>query len=270
MWAIGDVQGCFSELQTLVKQIDKIDPNSQLWFAGDLVNRGPESLKVLRFIKNLGQRATCVLGNHDIHLLALATGVRRASDTDTMAEVLDAADANDLLLWLRTRPLAHLQDGFLLVHAGLFPGWSIAQGLAHAQQVQSALAGPQWQETVRQLYGDQPATWHVDPVAMTSIQRLRFIVNAFTRMRYLTAEGDLDFSTKENKSTNLVPWFQDSRITRLETTVVYGHWSTQGLQLHRNTIGLDTGCVWGGSLTAVQLLSRRVLQVPGQIYQVPG
>ncbi len=266
MWAIGDVQGCYQELRTLVNLIDQQtlqSPNAALWFAGDLVNRGPESLNTLRYIKSLGSRAICVLGNHDLHMLALACGVRQASATDTMVEVLAAPDATELIDWLRHLPLAYYEatgdESFFLAHAGLYPQWSIAQALAHAKKIQTPLRSADWCKVVRNMYLNDST----DP-------QVRLTVNALTRMRYLTANGELDLKSKENAAqvaTGLTPWFQDARIEGLDTTVVYGHWSTMGLQLHRRSIGLDTGCVWGGSLTAVHLPTRRVLQVKGQTYQ---
>jgi bis(5'-nucleosyl)-tetraphosphatase (symmetrical) len=261
MWAIGDVQGCCDELKALVKKIDAIDPQSRLWFAGDLINRGPKSSETLRFIRSMGQRAICVLGNHDLHLLALATGVRKSASGDTMIEILSAPDAQDLIDWLRCQPLAHFADNFLLVHAGLFPSWTLNDALTHAQLVHQQLCSKHWQGAITQMYNKQ------------TTDQIRFAVNALTRMRYLNADGQLDLQVKEdiqNAPAGLSPWYQDARILRLPFTVVYGHWSTQGLQMHPTTIGLDTGCVWGGALSAVHLPSRRLLQVAGQAYQAPG
>jgi bis(5'-nucleosyl)-tetraphosphatase (symmetrical) len=277
MWAIGDVQGCFKELKTLVDLIDQTTPSAPLWFAGDLVNRGPESLATLRYIKALGPRAVCVLGNHDLHLLALAAGVRQAKPGDTMVEILAAPDATQLLDWLRCQPLAVLDKNYLLVHAGLFPAWSPRTALELAGAVERQLRGSKWQDTIRDMYGNQPTAWGMAGQALSATERLRFTVNALTRMRYLKKTSDtsieLDLSSKESAlqaPAGLTPWYLDARIQQSDTTVVYGHWSTQGLQLHPRSIGLDTGCVWGGSLSAVELTTRRFLQVKGRAYQAPG
>ncbi len=273
MWAIGDIQGCFKELKALVELIDQATPNAPLWFAGDLVNRGPESLATLRYIKALGPRATCVLGNHDLHLLALAAGVRQAKPGDTMAEILLAPDAQELLDWLRCQPLAVLKNKFFLVHAGLFPAWTPTQALELASTVEQQLRSPHWQNTVADMYGNQPTTWSVYGQSLTATERLRFTVNALTRMRYIKESDELDLTSKESAlqaPSGLQPWYLDARIQNGDTTVVYGHWSTQGLQLHPRSIGLDTGCVWGGALSALELPNRRLLQVKGRAYQAPG
>lgn len=259
IYAVGDVQGCLDSLDELFATIG--DPNARFWFAGDLVNRGPDSLGTLRRVRGLGERATVVLGNHDLHLLTVAAGARRAHRHDTIDEILAAPDRDELLDWLRTRPLAHLERGHLLVHAGVLPAWSGELARTLACEVERVLRADGWREFMRVLYGDQPDRW--DP-ALAGADRLRVIVNALTRLRYLAPDGAMALREKEGitrAAPGLLPWFDaPGRATR-ELTVVFGHWSTLGLMQRPDLIALDSGCVWGGSLSAVRLGDRAVFQV---------
>ena len=258
--AIGDLQGCNARLGALLHRADP-DNSRPLWFAGDLVNRGPHSLAALRRLRALGDRATVVLGNHDLHLLASATGVRKTHRSDTLDDIMLADDRPALLDWVRTRPLAHLADGHLLVHAGVFPQWTPEETMALAAEVQAVLSGPDWVDFLRVMYGNTPTRWHN---SLSGDDRLRTIVNGLTRMRFIDAEGGMDFAVKEGADAappGLTPWFDVPGRRTAEVTVIFGHWSTLGLLMRPNLLGLDTGCVWGGSLTAVSLHDREVFQV---------
>jgi bis(5'-nucleosyl)-tetraphosphatase (symmetrical) len=258
--AIGDLQGCHGRLQALLKHADP-GADRNLWFAGDLVNRGPHSLKALKRVIGLGERATVVLGNHDLHLLATATGARKPHRSDTLDEILSAPDREALMLWLRTRPMAHADRGHLMVHAGVFPQWSCEQTLALASEVETVLRGPHWADFLHVMYGNTPDRWSD---ALSGDDRLRCIVNALTRMRFVDAEGRMDFSLKEGADAapdGLMPWFDAPGRLTSDVTVIFGHWSTLGLVMRPNLIALDTGCVWGGALTAVRLQDREVFQV---------
>ena len=258
--AIGDLQGCNARLGALLHRADP-DNSRPLWFAGDLVNRGPHSLAALRRLRALGDRATVVLGNHDLHLLASATGVRKTHRSDTLDDIMLADDRPALLDWVRTRPLAHLADGHLLVHAGVFPQWTPEETVALAAEVQAVLSGPDWVDFLRVMYGNTPTRWHN---SLSGDDRLRTIVNGLTRMRFIDAEGGMDFAVKEGADAappGLTPWFDVPGRRTANVTVIFGHWSTLGLLMRPNLLGLDTGCVWGGSLTAVSLHDREVFQV---------
>jgi bis(5'-nucleosyl)-tetraphosphatase (symmetrical) len=258
--AIGDLQGCDDALASL---LDRADPAgaAPLWFTGDLVNRGPGSLQTLRKVRALGARATAVLGNHDLHLLATAHRVRRPGKGDTLDTILAAPDRDALLDWLRARPLAHLEDGHLLVHAGLFPQWTAERTVELAGEVSAVLRGPHWVDFLRTMYGNVPDRWDD---GLTGDDRLRAIVNALTRMRFVDTSGRMDFAVKEGAAAappGLVPWFDAPGRRTADVVVVCGHWSTLGLVLRPDLIALDTGCVWGGALTAVRLADRRTWQV---------
>ena len=254
-YAIGDVQGCFGALQALLAAIGFDRHRDTLWFTGDLVNRGPQSLEVLRFVRGLGERAVTVLGNHDLHLLAVAAGASRHKARDTLQDVLAAPDRNELLEWLRRRPLLHHDAalGWLLVHAGLLPQWDLTRALALAEEAQRLLAGTGAAEFFGHMYGDLPDHWREN---LQGVERVRVIINACTRLRYCDLEGNMDLRHKGPPGTqphDLVPWFAvPARRTR-SIRVVFGHWSTLGRFQGEGVIGLDTGCVWGGSLTAVRL-----------------
>jgi bis(5'-nucleosyl)-tetraphosphatase (symmetrical) len=272
VYVIGDLQGCHTPCMNLLQQIDAAHPGQtpQLWFAGDLVNRGPQSLATLRTIRALGKRARCVLGNHDLHLLAAANGIRALHRSDTLAEILAAPDCGELLDWLRRQPLALLENQHLLVHAGVLPQWRAEQTVQLAAEVEAELSGANWVGFLREMYGNHPARWKNK---LTGIDRLRVIVNGLTRLRFCDADGVMDFATKEGAGATppgLYPWFDVPGRKSVDTTVIFGHWSTLGLVLRENLISLDTGCVWGGKLTAVQLQDRSVIQVNCPQAQVPG
>lgn len=268
--AIGDLQGCGDALARLLSAAGFDPARERAWFCGDLVNRGPESLATLRQVRALGNAAVCVLGNHDLHLLAVAAGARQAHRSDTLHEVLAAPDRNDLIDWLRHRPLAHAEAGALLVHAGVLPQWSAARTMELAAEVEQALQGTRWQAFLRDMYGNEPASWDD---ALRGIARLRVVVNALTRMRFVLPDGTMEFATKEGAGAapaGHLPWFDVPNRRTSESTVVFGHWSTLGLLLRPNLIGLDTGCVWGGRLTGVWLHDRSVVQVDCPQHRRPG
>ncbi len=258
--AIGDVQGCLDSLLSVVASIDAQRPPGSpappLWLVGDLVNRGPKSLETLRWAIANEHRITMVLGNHDLHLLAVAAGIRPEHRTDTLREILAAPDAAELIDWVRRRPLAHLQDGHLLVHAGLMPGWSATRAIELAAEVQHALAGSRWIDFLRSMYGNEPARWDD---SLRGPDRLRVIVNALTRLRFCTPDSTMDFKVKagvDAAPTGYLPWFDVPGRASTDTTIVFGHWSHLGLVNRAKLIALDTGCVWGGALTAMRLGDR--------------
>ncbi|WP_019141916.1 symmetrical bis(5'-nucleosyl)-tetraphosphatase [Noviherbaspirillum massiliense] len=267
-FAIGDVQGCRDSLNELLHEIDKASPNAKLIFVGDLVNRGPHSLATLRQIRDLGGRARVVLGNHDLHLLAVAHGIRKPHRTDTLDDILQAPDRDELLDWLRRQPLAIFEQGYLLVHAGVVPQWTAQQTLELAQEVETALRGPDWVEFLRKMYGNTPARWEDN---LQGPDRLRCIVNALTRIRFCSDDGTMDMASKgaETELPGYMPWFDVPGRRTEDVTVVIGHWSTLGLVMRPDLIALDTGCLWGGKLSAVCLEDRRVMQVECPQYQQP-
>jgi bis(5'-nucleosyl)-tetraphosphatase (symmetrical) len=269
-FAIGDLQGCSAELHLLLAAIKIQEHDRPIWFAGDLVNRGPNSLNTIRLLMGLGSRVRVVLGNHDLHLLAMAADIRKPKSNDTAAEILDAPDAKEIIDWLRTQPLAIYQHDHLMVHAGLYPWWTVQQLLALTKEVESKLRGDDWKASLAQLYGNTPTCWSN---ALSGFDRFRFVINACTRMRLIDSLGNLEFESKESAlqlPDGYSAWFSHPNIEALKTTIVFGHWSTQGLLLNKNLIGLDTGCVWGGKLTAVDLANRQLTQVNCAQHQVPG
>lgn len=256
--AIGDVQGCFGCLQELLRGIDRDAPGARLWLCGDLVNRGPDSLATLRWAMANEHRALTVLGNHDLHLLAVAAGIRPQHRSDTLGAILRAPDGAALIDWLRRRPLAHLEGDTLLVHAGVLPQWSARRTVELAAEVQTVLSGPDWKDFLRVMYGNQPDRWD-DTLA--GGDRLRVIVNALTRLRFCAPDGCMEFESKEGAGgapAGFMPWFEVPGRASADTTVVFGHWSTLGYLDRPNLLGLDTGCVWGGRLTGVRLADRKV------------
>jgi bis(5'-nucleosyl)-tetraphosphatase (symmetrical) len=268
-YAIGDVQGCQSSLSDLLAQIDTGPVPARLVFVGDLVNRGPQSLATLRTVRALGERAKVVLGNHDLHLLAAANGIRKPAISDTLTEILEAPDRDAILEWLRQQPLARLDNGHLLVHAGVLAQWTAEQTLELAAEVESALRGPDWVNFLAHMYGNEPATWSD---SLRGMDRLRCIVNALTRIRYCKPDGSMDFSTKESDGPGaaaLLPWFEVPGRKTETVTVIFGHWSALGLVTRPNLIGLDTGCVWGRKLSAVRLEDRALFQVNCPQAQMP-
>ena len=271
IWIIGDLQGCLAPLEALLAHPDIAgNPESRLWFAGDMVNRGPDSLGALRKVKSLGKRAICVLGNHDLHLLAVAAGAGTLKKSDTLRPILDAPDADELLDWLRRRPLAHYEQGHLMVHAGVFKTWNTATTLALAAEAHEVLAGPDWKSALGKLYGNTPDIWDD---ALRGDDRLRAIINILTRMRMCDAQGRLEFSHKgaPGKNPGIMPWFDvPGRAMERSTTIVFGHWSTLGLMVRPDAICLDTGCIWGRQLTAMRLRDHGLVDVPCPQRRRPG
>ncbi|MBM4124826.1 MAG: symmetrical bis(5'-nucleosyl)-tetraphosphatase [Nitrospira sp.] len=267
IYAIGDIQGCFAALQRLIERISFDPSRDRLWFVGDLVNRGPDSLSVLRYVKGLGKSAVTVLGNHDLHLLAVAAGVTPPGRKDTLQDVLQAPDRDALLLWLRHQPLLHSADGFTLVHAGLVPQWTATQAQGLAREVETALRSPHYREFLAYLYevgyreNSGPRRWTED---LAGHERLGVIANALTKLRVCSSEGDMGLSYKgppHSAPEGFIPWFDVPDRRSAETTVVCGHWAALGLHIQDNLLVLDSGYVWGERLTALRLEDRRVFQV---------
>lgn len=264
-YAIGDVQGCFDELQQLIARCSYKEEKDRLWFVGDLVNRGPKSAQTLRYVKGLGDRATVVLGNHDLHLVSQHEGFERSRGDDTFADVLQAPDREDLVDWLRTRPLMHVKGGWAMVHAGLLPQWSVQKARVLASEVERALAGPDYREFLRNMYGSRPDEWSD---ALEGWDRLRVVVNAMTRMRFCTVRGRMEFKAKgTTPPPGHAAWYE---FRKDPESIVCGHWSALGLKMTPKLAALDSGCVWGGKLTALRLEDRAVFEVPCPGYQAPG
>lgn len=260
-YAIGDLQGCHASLLRLLAHIEFDPAADRLWFVGDLVNRGPDSLAVLRCIRDLGDAAVCVLGNHDLHLLALAEGFGRVHKGDTLDEVLAAPDRDELLHWLRSRRLAWREGDVLMVHAGVLPDWTPDDILQRAAEAEAVLQGPHYRDFFAQMYGNAPVAWDD---GLAGVERLRVIVNAFTRLRYCSAAGEMEFHHKGAPGTQppgWLPWFEVPGRKSAQATCVIGHWSTLGLVNRPDLIALDTGCLWGGRLSAVRLEDRQVFAV---------
>ena len=261
-YAIGDVQGCYDELRALLERVGFDRERDRLWFVGDLVNRGPKSLEVLRFVRDLGDCAVVVLGNHDLHLITQHEGFEKKRKDDTFTDVLDAPDAKELVAWLRTRPLMHVEGRWAMVHAGLLPQWTIDIAVSLGKEVQNALAAPGYRDFLANMYGSKPERWED---SLKGWDRLRVIVNAMTRMRFCTPDGAMEFhSGGTERPAGYQAWF-DTRKDGIP--LVFGHWSALGLKLDERLAGLDTGCVWGGSLSALRLEDRWLVQVPSPGYQ---
>jgi len=263
VYAIGDIQGCMSSLTRLLDRVGFTPDVDRLWLVGDLVNRGPDSLSVLRYIKALGKSADMVLGNHDIHLLAVAAGVTPLRKKDTLHEILAAPDRDELLTWLRRQPLLHEESGYVLVHAGLLPQWTVGMAVILAREAENELRGTGYRDLLYKLYEDGlPRRWSENLTGMT---KAAVITNVLTKLRVCTIGGEMDFSYKaglEDIPTGLFPWFKIPGRRNADTTVICGHWAALGLHLQDNIIAIDTGCVWGRQLTAVDLDDRRPVQMP--------
>jgi bis(5'-nucleosyl)-tetraphosphatase (symmetrical) len=261
IYAVGDIQGCYKELRQLLDQIHFDPAQDRLWLVGDLVNRGPKSLQVLRYIRSLGDSAVTVLGNHDLHLLAVASGVDRLHRSDTLDEVLNAPDRDELLHWLRQQRLMYAEGEYVLLHAGLLPQWSVKQAGKLASEVEKVLRGDDYVAFFERMYGNSPSQWDDE---LDGYKRLRVIVNAFTRLRICTAQGEMEFKFKgevEKIPAGYMPWFDVPKRKSRDATVIFGHWSALGLKLTPNIIALDTGCLWGGPMTAIRLEDRQLFQV---------
>jgi len=272
-YAIGDIQGCYDELRALLDTIDFDEQADSLWLVGDLVNRGPKSLETLRFVKSLGDHAVTVLGNHDLHLLATWQNKQRHfKSNDTLAPLLNADDRDELLDWLRRRPLLHHDSdlGYTMFHAGLPPQWNLATARKCASEVEQILRGDHFREFLGHMYGNKPTRW--DP-ALQGWDRLRFIVNCFTRLRFCTAEGELEFQQKGSPNQDCgrhLPWFRAPHRLWKGERIIFGHWSTLGLHLENGAQALDTGCLWGGHLTALRLEDGVTFSLPCSGYAAPS
>lgn len=278
LYCIGDIQGCDSALGRLLDTIGFSKSRDTVYLLGDLVNRGPDSAAVLRRCMADGDAIRCILGNHDLHLLAAARGARKASRRDTLSSVLEAPDHRELLEWVRQQPLArtheHAGQTLLMVHAGVLPSWTVADTLERADEVHHILRGPDLPGFLQAMYGNTPAQWSD---GLTGTDRLRVIVNALTRLRFCSSEGVMDFDSTESASAapaGLMPWFDVPGRKSAGALIAFGHWSTLGWLERRDLLGLDTGCVWGGCLSAVRfgatLQERELLQVHCEQAQQPG
>ncbi len=254
IYAVGDIQGCSDALKCLLKKAHFDWDKDTLWVVGDIVNRGPNSLKALRYLYKHRDRVVCVLGNHDLHLLAVASGLRKKGRSDTFGKILEAHDRDELLRWLRHRPLIHSAAGYTMVHAGIPHIWSLQQAQSYAQEVEAALRGPEWRKFLARMYGNTPRRWNE---SLQGYPRLRTITNYLTRMRFVYANGQLDLQSKgsePNPGRKVAPWFSyPERETRHEK-IIFGHWAAlEGKVDSDNLFALDTGCVWGNHLTLYRL-----------------
>jgi bis(5'-nucleosyl)-tetraphosphatase (symmetrical) len=269
IYAVGDIQGCTPSLKALVK---KLPTQSKMIFLGDLVNRGPDSLGTLRYLKKLQEekRIECILGNHDLHLLAVDAGIRKTKGLDTVQPILNAPDRVELMNWLRHRPMALSNGKVLTVHAGVLPQWDLQQTIECAQEVEKALRKKSYKDFLANMYGNTPNKWSN---SLKGYERLRVITNALTRIRFCTPTGTMEFESKEgfeDGPKGYVPWFKTPKRKTQDALIYFGHWSTLGLLQHRNVIGLDTGCVWGGKLTAMEVPESGKPSKDLKIIQVDG
>lgn len=269
-YAIGDVQGCFAAFRELLAAIDYDPRQDRLWLTGDLVNRGEDSLGMLRWCMAHEENVVAILGNHDLHLLAVAEGAVPQHKKDTLTEILEAPDRAELLDWLRRRPMLHREGDWLMVHAGLMPGWTAPMAEALGRELEDALRGPGYRKFLRAMYGNEPRQWNE---ALAGQDRLRLIANAMTRLRFLHADGGLEFLHKcapRDAPSGLIPWFDmPGRLSR-DVRIVFGHWSTLGLFVRDDVVALDTGCLWGGRLTALRLEDGRIFQIGCHARRQPG
>lgn len=260
-YVVGDIQGCLDPLKCLLDEVNFDTAQDILWSVGDCINRGPRCLDTLRFLHDMRENLVMVLGNHDLHLIAVAAGVRQASDSDTLDAILAAPDCNELIAWLASLPLLHHEHGYTLVHAGIAPQWSLEQAKQLAREVEAALRGPARNEFLQAMYGNEPAVWSEQ---LTGNDRLRVITNYLTRMRFCSSAGQLDLQNKgglesadDDKGDNaMLPWFSHPQRAMAGQPIVFGHWAAlEGKTASEDAIGLDTGCVWGGAMTLYQLES---------------
>ena len=260
-YAIGDIQGCFDSFMRLLERCAFDPKHDRLWLVGDLVNRGPRSLETLRFVRDLGPTAVAVLGNHDLSLLMAAEGFGKRGKGDTFDEILAAPDRDELLGWLRHRPLCHVENQYCMVHAGLLPQWTASEARSLAAEVEAALTAADWREFMSQMWGSEPASWRNE---LEGWPRLRVIVNAMTRMRFCSPDGAMDFRFKGEVAkapAGCMPWFQVPGRRSADSVLVTGHWSALGLKVTTNLMALDSGCLWGGSLSAIRFEDRVIFQV---------
>lgn len=260
-YAIGDIQGCYHAFQALLQRIEFNPEIDTLWLVGDLVNRGSGSLEVLRWCYQHQKNIKTVLGNHDLHTLAVTHNIRPPLRSDTLQTIIDAQDAKVLLDWLRHQPLMVANEAYVMVHAGLLPQWKISEALVYAKEVEDALRSENYLDFLANMYGNMPNAWHAD---LTGYGRLRAITNALTRMRVCTPEGTLDFDFKgqlKDVPKGLMPWFDVPNRASADVPIIFGHWSALGLYQRDNVYALDTGCLWGGKLTAMCLGTKKITQV---------
>ena len=261
-YAIGDLQGCYASFRHLLERVAFDPARDRLWLVGDLVNRGPRSLETLRFVRQLGPAAITVLGNHDLSLLMAAEGFGKRGKGDTFDDILAAPDREELLDWLRHQPLCHLEGEFCMVHAGLLPQWTATQARALAMEAEAALTGVNWRAFMANMWGSEPAAWRDD---LEGWPRLRVIINAMTRMRFCSPKGVMDFRVKGEVSKapkGFLPWFEVAGRRSADTVLIVGHWSALGLKVLPQLLAIDSGCLWGGALTAIRLEDRAIFQVP--------
>lgn len=260
-YAIGDLQGCHAALEKLLEHIEFDASKDRIWLVGDLINRGTGSAAILRWAMGLGDALVTVLGNHDLHTLAVAEGFVPLHRSDTIQDVLQAPDRDELLHWLRQQPLAYREEGYFLVHAGLLPQWTPEQALALAGEVETELRGENYRDFLERMYGNEPRRWRDD---LRGMKRLRLITNAMSRLRFCTSDGTIDFSHKGplgSQPAGLMPWFDVPERASRDVTVIFGHWSALGLMQRPNLAALDSGCLWSGKLTALRLEDLQVFQV---------
>ena len=273
VYAIGDIQGCFDELQALLAKISFDPDNDRLWFTGDLVNRGPKSLETLRFVRDLGPVAVTVLGNHDLHLLASAYGYRLDHAKDTLQSILEAPDREALIDWLRRQPLLHHDAalGFTMVHAGLPPQWDLSLAQRCAGEAENVLRGDRLEEFLAHMYGNRPLQWSAD---LDGHDRLRFIINCFTRMRFCDDQGRLELKSKGPPGTQparYYPWFEIPWRASRDLNLIFGHWSTLGPCSQPGIYPVDSACLWGGQLTALRIdTAPERIDLPCSAWQTPG
>jgi bis(5'-nucleosyl)-tetraphosphatase (symmetrical) len=273
VYLVGDIQGCDASLQRLLEKLAFSPSRDQLFVLGDLVNRGPNSAGTLRRLMGFGAAVQCVLGNHDLHLLAIAAGASKTKRLDTLDNLLNAHDREDMLDWLRNQHMAIHAHGVLMVHAGVLPTWTAAQTMALAQEVEQVLRGPNAADFFHQMYGNQPSSWHE---GLVGVDRIRVIVNALTRLRFCSADGVMEFDAKESADqapAGFLPWFDVPGRLTAQDTVAFGHWSTLGWLDRPDVFALDSGCVWGGCLSALRLSgdgAHELIQVKCEQAQKPG
>ncbi len=270
VYAIGDIQGCYHAFQALLARIQFDPASDELWLVGDLINRGNGSLEVLRWCYQHQHALKVVLGNHDLHTLVVAAGFVAPKKGDTLNALLEAEDCDDLLHWLRHQHLAHYNGSYLMVHAGLLPQWTTQQTLNYAAEIEAALQAKDYKQFLSHMYGNHPNQWQDH---LQGFDRLRVMTNAMTRLRVCTLQGEMEFSFKgelQDIPTGYVPWFDVPNRATKDTQIIFGHWSALGLQQRNNVAALDTGCLWGGQLTAMNLNTKEITQVPSNPLDVPA
>lgn len=269
-YAIGDIQGCFHSFQHLLKKIQFDPQTDQLWLVGDIINRGTGSLEMLRWAYEHRQVIRMVLGNHDLHAITVAEGFAKAHRSDTLQAILDSSEREVLLSWLRHQPLLYAEGDYLMVHAGLLPQWSTTAAKLLATEVETALQAANYRDFLVKMYGNQPTIWHDD---LTGFDRLRIITNALTRMRVCSPAGEMELKFKGELADippGWMPWFTAPNRQTNDVKIICGHWSALGLEIKENIFALDTGCLWGGQLTALALENHQIFQVPCDLRDRPA